>query len=90
MTLTDLFEELYIAIKQDGHDIYFKAEDAEMLKSFIIEYMSFQKLIEYIKDIKKYYSDGSLCSLLESIVGERVCDDILKRFTELNRRQNEI
>lgn len=52
MTLTDLFEELYIAIKQDGHDIYFKAEDAEMLKSFIIEYMSFQKLIEYIKDIK--------------------------------------
>lgn len=86
MTLTDLFEELYIAIKQDGHDIYFKAEDAEMLKSFIIEYMSFHKLIEYIKDMKEYYSDGSLCSLSESVVGERVCDDILKRFAEFKRR----
>lgn len=35
MVLNEFVEELDIAIKQDGHDIYCNAETAEMLKSLI-------------------------------------------------------
>lgn len=35
MTLADFIEELNIAIKQDGHDIYCNAESAEMIKEYL-------------------------------------------------------
>lgn len=35
MVLNEFVEELDVAIKQDGHDIYCDAETAEMLKSLI-------------------------------------------------------
>lgn len=35
MTLDDFMEELDIAIKQDGHDIYLKADSAKLIKNTI-------------------------------------------------------
>ena len=36
MTIDDFIQELNIAIKQDGHDIYMKRDDATMIKQIII------------------------------------------------------
>lgn len=36
MTLSDFIEELEIAIKQDGHDIYCTADTAEMIKRHLL------------------------------------------------------
>ena len=38
MVLNEFVEELDVAIKQDGHDIYCNAETAKMLKSLINEH----------------------------------------------------
>ena len=35
MTINEFIEELNIAIKQDGHDIYCNSETAKMLKELI-------------------------------------------------------
>ena len=38
MTINDFIQELNIAIKQDGHDIYMKRDDATMIKQIIINH----------------------------------------------------
>ena len=35
-------------------------------------------ITKYVQDEKKYYTDGTMCSMSESTIGENVCDDILK------------
>ena len=83
MVLNEFVEELDVAIKQDGHDIYCDAETASMIKAIISDSNLLHRLIKYIKDSKVYYSDGSLCSIGESIIGEQVCDDILKYIDKI-------
>jgi len=83
MTLNEFVEELDVAIKQDGHDIYCDAETASMIKAIMSDSNLLHRLIKYIEDSKVYYSDGSLCSIGESIIGERVCDDILKYIDKI-------
>ena len=41
---------------------------------------------KYIQEKKGYYADGLMCSMSESVVGESVCDDILKYLDELSKR----
>lgn len=36
MTLEDFIKELEIAIKQDGHDIYLKADSAKRIKDILV------------------------------------------------------
>ena len=37
------------------------------------------KILQSIfKKMKSYYADGTMCSMSESIIGDNVCDDILK------------
>lgn len=90
MVLNEFVEELDIAIKQDGHDIYCNAETASMIKAIISDSNLLHRLIKYIEDSKVYYSDGNLCSIGESIIGERVCDDILKYIDKIKGKQNDI
>ncbi len=45
MTLSDFIEELNIAIRQDGHDIYCNASTAEIIKRCLMK----QKEGEWIK-----------------------------------------
>ena len=37
-----------------------------------------EDITEHIQKMKSYYADGTMCSMSESIIGENVCDDILK------------
>lgn len=37
-----------------------------------------EDITEYIQKMKSYYANGTMCSMSESIIGENVCDDILK------------
>lgn len=89
MVLNEFVEELDVAIKQDGHDIYCNAETASMIKAIMSDSDLLHRLIKYIENSKVYYSDGSLCSIGESINGERVCDDILKYIDKIKGEQAE-
>ena len=40
-------------------------------------------IIEHIQKMKSYYADGTMCSMSESIIGENVCDDILKYLKDM-------
>lgn len=35
-------------------------------------------ITKHIQEKKEYYANGEMCSMSESIVGESICDDILK------------
>lgn len=61
MTINDFIEELDIAIKQDGHDIYLKADSAKMIRNLIISINSEHKNGEWIKTNNPNYSsfDGT-------------------------------
>lgn len=42
-------------------------------------------ITEHIQKMKSYYADGTMCSMSESVIGECVCDDILKYLDELSK-----
>lgn len=42
-------------------------------------------ITEHIQKMKSYYADGIMCSISESIIGETVCDDILKYLKEVEK-----
>ena len=46
-------------------------------------------ITKYVQGKKEYYADGVMCSMSESVIGENVCDDILKYLDELHKRYNE-
>lgn len=48
-----------------------------------------EDITEYIQKMKSYYTNGNMCSISESIIGENVCDDILKYLKEVVQK-NEI
>lgn len=37
-----------------------------------------EDITKHIQKMKSYYANGIMCSMPESIIGENVCDDILK------------
>jgi len=37
-------------------------------------------ITKYVQGKKEYYADGTMCSMSESIIGENICDDILKHL----------
>jgi hypothetical protein len=43
-------------------------------------------ITKHIQEKKEYYSHGEMCSMSESVVGECVCDDILKYLDELRKK----
>lgn len=59
MTIDDFIQELNIAIKQDGHDIYMKRDDATMIKQIIINHSN----IVRCKDCKFLPSSSPGCSM---------------------------
>lgn len=53
-------------------------------------YRALSDMLCYIHKMKDSYSKGTVCSISESICGESICDDILKRIDELHEeRQKE-
>lgn len=46
-------------------------------------------ITEHIQKMKSHYADGIMCSMSESIIGETVCDDILKYLDELSKREGD-
>lgn len=46
-----------------------------------------EDITEHIQRMKSHYADGTMCSMSESIIGENVCDDILKYLDELSKRR---
>ena len=58
------------------------------IKALQKEQNTLEDLIKFIKEKKEYYSDGSMCSISESILGEQICEDILKRFEGEEKMSN--
>ena len=54
-------------------------EERPQKESFI------KDITKYVQNMKKYYADGTMCSISESVAGECVCDDILKYLKELEK-----
>lgn len=87
MTLADFIEELNIAIKQDGHDIYCNAESAKMIKEYLklkcsdlvsrynagawLYNMGYEQLTDKDIDIKKFPSAQSELKKAEWIKTDR-------------------
>lgn len=46
-------------------------------------------ITKHIQEKKEYYADGVMCSMSESVIGECVCNDILKYLDELRKRYSE-
>lgn len=46
-------------------------------------------ITKYVQGKKEYYADGAMCSISESVIGENVCDDILKYLDKLRKRYSE-
>lgn len=46
-------------------------------------------ITKHIQEKKEYYANGVMCSMSESVIGECVCDDILKYLDELKRGNKE-
>lgn len=44
-----------------------------------------EDITEHIQKMKSYYADGTMCSMSESVIGESVCDDILKYLKDIKR-----
>ena len=42
-------------------------------------------ITDHIQKMKSHYADGTMCSMSESVIGECVCDDILKYLEELKQ-----
>lgn len=66
MTLSDFIEELNIAIRQDGHDIYCNASTAEIIKRCLMKQKEGEKKGEWIRNDNGTYS----CSLCHSWIPE--------------------
>lgn len=43
-------------------------------------------ITEHIQKKKSYYADGTMCSMSESVIGEKVCDDILEYLKDKKGR----
>ena len=46
-------------------------------------------ITKHIQEKKEYYADGKMCSMSESIIGENVCDDILKYLKRCEEKKND-
>lgn len=44
-----------------------------------------EDITEHIQKMKSYYANGTMCSMSESIIGENVCDAILKELKDMKR-----
>lgn len=44
-----------------------------------------EDITEHIQEMKSYYAGGIMCSTSESIIGENVCDDILKYLKDIRK-----
>lgn len=40
-------------------------------------------ITKHVQEEKEYYSDGVMCSMAESTIGESICDDILEYLKEM-------
>ena len=75
MTLSDFIEELNIAIRQDGHDIYCNASTAEIIKRCLMKQKEGEKKGKWI-----YYDpNGFKCSRCGSYL-EIECGDVKMNF----------
>lgn len=78
MTLNEFVEELDIAIKQDGHDIYCDAETAEMLKSLI-------------NDVEKPKRLHKICTIYAIPPNDtKKVDELLKTRTSMSQQATTI
>ncbi len=48
-----------------------------------------EDITAYIQKMKSHYADGTMCAMSESVIGECVCDDILKYLNELMKREGD-
>ena len=46
-----------------------------------------EDITEYIQKMRSHYADGIMCSMSESVIGEKVCDDILKYLKDKKSRR---
>lgn len=44
-----------------------------------------ETLKEQVKSDKEYYTEGYMCSMAESVHGEKVCEDILESMSNIER-----
>ena len=44
-----------------------------------------EDITEHIQKMKSYYVDGTMCSMSESVIGKKVCDDILEYLKDKKR-----
>lgn len=44
-----------------------------------------EDITEHIQKMKSYYAKGIMCSMSESVIGENVCDDILKYLKDIKK-----
>lgn len=51
------------------------------MKDYKVLWESFK---EYLKSEKNFYEKGVMCSLSEAIVGEWVCENLLKTMNEMD------
>ena len=71
----------------EGGDEFKKAINLaiEALKEIDGYNQAIKDITEHIQKMKSYYTDGIMCSMSESIIGENVCDDILKYLNEVEK-----
>ena len=83
MTLEDFIKELEIAIKQDGHDIYLKADSAKMIKDVLVAKNSFvqpeQQWIPCSERLPKPY-EYCLWTTIDGRVVYHHCDGLFSKY----------
>lgn len=91
MTREEIFKGIAIGWDCNGGDCDLEYGCSECIEKNLTEYEQHirdeysKKIKEEIDNLYKYYLDGTTCSTSESIIGAKVCKDILIMIEDLKK-----